>query len=61
MPETSQRALLDALRTFEHGKVVTARLTPGAHLHGNTVIYPPPSGSGHAPAHAQATVPRSIA
>jgi len=25
MPQTSQRALLDALRTFEHGKVVSAR------------------------------------
>ena len=45
---------------MDSGKVVTARLTPGAHLHGNTVIYPPPSGSGHAPAQAQATVPGSI-
>ena len=25
MAQTSQRALLDALRTFEHGKVVSAR------------------------------------
>ena len=37
MPETSQRALLDALRTFEHGKVVTAREAVALIRSGDTV------------------------
>jgi propionate CoA-transferase len=37
MAETSQRALLDALRTFEHGKVVTAREAVALIRSGDTV------------------------
>jgi propionate CoA-transferase len=37
MAETSQRALLDALRTFEHGKIVTAREAVALVRSGDTI------------------------
>ncbi len=37
MPETSQRALLDALRTFEHGKIVSAREAVALVRDGDTI------------------------
>jgi propionate CoA-transferase len=37
MAETSQRALLDALRTFEHGKIVSAREAVALVRNGDTV------------------------